>query len=600
MYQYTFRKRRRASADLQSTIRVIIRKKAGGERRRRMKKLAFTFLITLVPLALLAQGSIPALAVIPSPGFFTALIAGIIMAFGFQLILTNLSAAVGLSALHMGAEKVEKKIRSGSTEKRESKDPSGSISKTAREVNAAFGIWAIITASISLFFAAWLAVKISTPLNIFAGITLGLAIWGLFYIVTAVLEMTAVSSMVGLLMDLVRSGFRTFSGATSGMLRKSDEQKAADTAREIANAVRSELIGDINVRKTIQNYVDSLRPDYDQLRKEINSVLDDAEIDIKASAAEGMASARIHTGTAAPSPSEMKGKAEEAVSAVKGAAKTVSQEARSDKVIADKIADTLMEMAGMSRREAEQYRHKVEQYLAGTGKPELNPEGIKRDIDELVSGNTKAGLEGIMSRLSEFDRSTITSILAQREGMSRERADRIAGMVTGTVSTLKSGYRRIKGTAGTSAEQEEGRLESKMRGYFDSLDNPELHYSALKADFEEMLHNPISGGESMINRLKSISKHDMEQMVENSGLGISREDMDQVIGRIEQARDSLVNQADRMRMEAAAKIQRTEEETIHYADQARKVAASAAWWVFGAALVSGIAAAVGGLVGIMI
>jgi hypothetical protein len=254
----------------------------------------------------------------------------------------------------------------------------------------------------------------------------------------------------------------------------------------------------------------------------------------------------------------------------------------------------------MSRREAEQYRHKVEQYLAGTGKPELNPEGIKRDIDELVSGNTKAGLEGIMSRLSEFDRSTITSILAQREGMSRERADRIAGMVTGTVSTLKSGYRRIKGTAGTSAEQEEGRLESKMRGYFDSLDNPELHYSALKADFEEMLHNPISGGESMINRLKSISKHDMEQMVENSGLGISREDMDQVIGRIEQARDSLVNQADRMRMEAAAKIQRTEEETIHYADQARKVAASAAWWVFGAALVSGIAAAVGGLVGIMI
>ncbi len=565
-----------------------------------MKKLTLTFLTMLVPLALLAQqGAIPALAVIPSPGFFTALIAGIIMAFGFQLILTNLSAAVGLSALHMGAEKAEKKIRSGSSGE-EGKDPPDSISKTAREVNTAFGIWAIVTASVSLFFAAWLAAKISTPLNIFAGITLGLAIWGLFYIVTAVLEMTAVSSMVGSLMDLVRSGFRTFSEATSGMLRKSDEQKAADAAREIAEAVRSELFGDISVRKTIQNYVDSLRPDYDQLRKEINSVLDDAEIDIKASPAQGTATARIHTGTAAPSPSEVKGKAEEAVGALKGAAKTVSREAGSDKDIADKIADTLMEMAGMSRQEAEQYRHKVERYLASTGKPALNPQGIKHDIDELVSGNTKAGLEGIMSRLDEFDRSTITSILAQREGMSRERAERIAGMVTGTVGTLKSGYQKVKGTAGASAQQGQEGAEAGIKGYLDSLDNPKLHYDAIKADFEEMLRNPLAGSEAMIESLKSIDRHDMEQMVENSGLGIGREDVDRVIGKIEQARDAVISQADRMRREAEAKIRHTEEETLRYADQARKVAASAAWWVFGAALISGIAAAAGGLIGIMV
>jgi hypothetical protein len=566
-----------------------------------MKKLSFTFLMMLVPLALLAQqGTIPALAVIPSPGFFTALIAGIIMAFGFQLILTNLSAAVGLSALHMGVEKFEKKIRSGSTEQKESRDPPEPITRTAREVNAAFGIWAIITVSISLFFAAWLAVKISTPLNIFAGITLGLAIWGLFYIVTAVLEMTAVSSMIGSLMDLVRSGFRTFSDVTSGVMRKSDEQKAADTAREIADAVRNELIGDISVRKTIQNYIDSLKPDYDQIRKEITSVLDDAEIDIQASAAQGTATARIHTGTAAPSPSEMKGKAEEAVSAVKGAARKVSEEARSDKDIAEKIADTAMEMAGMSREEAEQYRHKVEQYLASTGKQELNPEGIKRDIDKLVSENPKAGLEGILSRLSDMDRSTITSILAQRKDMNRDEASHVAEMVSGTVSSLKSRYQKTKESAGASAQQKQGSLEARIRGYFDSLDNPELHYSGIKSDFEEMLHNPISGGESMISKLKSIDKHDMEQMVEQSGLNISKEDIDRVIGMIEQARDSVIRQADQMRRTAVEKVRRAEEETVRYADQARKIAASAAWWVFGAALISGIAAAAGGLIGIMV
>ncbi len=455
-----------------------------------MKKFILTFLMMLVPLGLLAQqGTIPALAVITSPGFFTALVAGIIIALGFQLILTNLSAAIGLSALHMGAERIEKAIRTGFKQgkQEESSEPMG---RKVRKINAAFGVWAIITTSISLFFAALLAVKISTALNLIAGVTLGLAIWGLFYLITAALEMTAVSSMVGSLMDIVRSGFRTVSDTTSGIFLKSGEQKTVDTAREITDAVRDEIFGDANVRRTIQNYIDSLKPDYNQIRKELTAVLNDAEINVRSSYARGTTTAHIHTGTSAPSPAEAKEKAQAAAGTVKEEARKVREEAQSDKDLAEKIADTTMELAGLSRQEAEAYRKKLEQYLAGTGKTELNPEGIKRDIDKLVSENPKEGVDAILARLSDIDRSTITSILAQRKDMNRDEANRVVDMVAGTVDSLRSRYQKTKTTTQAASRQQQGASEGRLRQYLDSLDNPELHYADIKTDLEAFFMIP--------------------------------------------------------------------------------------------------------------
>lgn len=559
-----------------------------------------TFLMLLVPLALYAQReTIPALAVITSPGFFTALVAGIILAIGFQLILTNLSAAIGLSALHMGTERIEKYLKYG-REHGKSEGSSEPVERKVRKVNAAFGIWAIVTTSISLFFAAWLAVKISTALNLIAGVTLGLAIWGLFYVVTAILEMTALTSIVGSLMDLVRSGFRTFSETTTSVFRKSSERRAADTAREITDAVRDEIFGDANVRNTIQRYIDSLKPDYNQIRKELTAVLNDAEIDVKTTYAQGSTTAHIHTGgTSAPSAGEAKGKAQEAAAAVKEEAKKVSEEARSDKDLVEKIADTTMEMAGLSRQEAEQYRHKIEEYLAATGKKELNPDGIKRDIDKLVS-DPKAGVDAILARLNDIDRSTITSILAQRKDMNRDEANRVVDMVAGTVNNLKSQYQKTKESTRTASSERQGGIETKIRNYLDSLDNPELHYTGIKSDFETLIQNPRAGAGSLFNKLKSMDRHDLKQMVAHSRVNMSEQDIDQIVDKIEEARESVIGQAENMRQEVTARVQRAEEEAVQYADDARKVAASAAWWVFGSALVSGVAAALGGLVGLMV
>jgi hypothetical protein len=575
-----------------------------------MKRVIITLAMLLIPAALFAQReAIPALAVISGPGFLTALIAGIILAFGFQLILMNLSAALGLSALHSGMKKAEEKVGSvhlgektgvGSVKVGERQEESSEpMESTVRKLNAGFGVWAIVTASISLFFAAWFAVKLGTAFNVLSGVVLGLAIWGLFYLITSALEMAAMSSMIGSLMGVMRSGFRTVSQAASDIFQPSAEKKAADTARQITDAVRQEIFGDVNMRKTIQDYISQLRPDYQKIRNELTAILNNAQIDIRAMPDQHSATAWVHTGTAAPGAAEMKGAAQAAAGTAKEAVEKIREEARSDKDTAEKIADTMMELAGMSRQEAESYRHKVEDYLARTGKPELNPEGIKRDIDKLVSENPKAGIDGILARLNDIDKSTITTILAQRKDMNRDEANRVVNMVSGTVSSLKSQYEKTKEAAAGPSRETRGSIEARMRSYLDSLDNPELHYDNIVSDFQTLLHDPRAGAESLIHVLETVDRKDLKQMITHSGMNISEEDIDRTIGRIEDARDTLMHRAEQVREEVETRVQMAEQEALRRTDEVRKVAASAAWWVFSAALISGIAAAVGGLVGIM-
>jgi hypothetical protein len=56
-------------------------------------------------------------------------------------------------------------------------------------------------------------------------------------------------------------------------------------------------------------------------------------------------------------------------------------------------------------------RTKVETYLRDTNKEELNPEGIKRDL-QLLLKDPGAGLGSLGDRLGQFDRSTFVVLLS--------------------------------------------------------------------------------------------------------------------------------------------------------------------------------------------
>jgi len=100
------------------------------------------------------------------PQFFIALIAGVVLAFAFQLLLTNLSVAAGLS--YMGNQSHES-------------SPAHGDSPQVRHIGKKVGTWTLITVTIALFFACLLAVKLSLISSPGLGAIVGLVVWATYF-----------------------------------------------------------------------------------------------------------------------------------------------------------------------------------------------------------------------------------------------------------------------------------------------------------------------------------------------------------------------------------------------------------------------------------
>ena len=104
--------------------------------------------------------------VFSGPKLLVALLAGVLMAFAFQLLLTNFSVAVGISSWEIDSD---------------SDDESEGLGKTIRKGQAKVGVWALITVSIALFIACFLAVKLSLIESAFLGSIIGVVIWSTYF-----------------------------------------------------------------------------------------------------------------------------------------------------------------------------------------------------------------------------------------------------------------------------------------------------------------------------------------------------------------------------------------------------------------------------------
>lgn len=361
-------------------------------------------LIAAVPPLALAQEVVPNVPqvntfFITATHFFVALVAGLILALAFQLVLTTLSLATGLQVVGSSWEEAyaESSAISPGVERDRDSDTGAPgrttdrIASKARTFSTAFGIWSIVTASIALFFASWLATELSLAGDLISGAVLGLVIWGLFYIVLMRYEMSALGSLVGTLNRWAHSGLRTAQRAARGAMRGTRHAAQSDMASHITARVREEVFGDMEL---------------DRLRERLQAYVRDC-----------------------PKPAQ------------------------------------------------------------------LDPEVLRRDL----------------------------------------------------------------------------RL---------------------------MLHDPHAGVDALISRLRSLNRDDLRTMI-SCREDITPQDAERILNEMEQTRDEVIARAERMREEVASRVESAKREAIHVADEVRKTAAMASWWAFGTAVISGAAAALGGMVAVI-
>ena len=134
---------------------------------------------------------------------------------------------------------------------------------------------------------------------------------------------------------------------------------------------------------------------------------------------------------------------------------------------------------------------------------------------------------------------------------------------------------------------------AQFRNYLNSLDRPELNYDGIKKDVRKLFYDPQAGFDSLRDRLGSVNR-DTLVAVMSSREDISEADANRIIDQIEDARNNVLSRVEGVQQEAQRRMDQVKQQAQRQAEETRKAAASAAWWLFATAIVSAIAAAAGG------
>ncbi|MEH1868487.1 MAG: MFS transporter [Nostoc sp.] len=245
-------------------------------------------------------------------------------------------------------------------------------------------------------------------------------------------------------------------------------------------------------------------------------------------------------------------------------------------------------LATRTQQRAETFKAYLEEYLRQTGKEELNPEGIKRDL-QLLLHDPRVGVESFSDRLSHFDRDTIIALLKIREDMSDEEAARIADNMVSVRDQFVEQVRNIQRGIQDAIDG----VFARIRNYLNSLDRPELNYDSIKRDVRTFFDDPQAGFDALRDRLSSFDRETLVAIM-SSREDISEEDANRIIDQIERARNTVLQRAERIQQEAQRRLEQVKHQAQRQAEETRKAAATAAWWLFATASVSAVFSALGG------
>ncbi len=213
-----------------------------------------------------------------NPQFLVSIIGGLLLAFSFQFLFTNLSVVAGISLLgQAGKGKTEEPADANKSQP--------SLGGAVQMIGAGVGLWTLFTVSLSLFFASFLAVKLSLAGRWDLGAILGLVIWSAFFSLLLWASSNTLGSLVGSLVSSATAGIQAvISTAALAFGGKAVSNQVVDTAEAAAAAVKRELTSGFEpeaIRKTITEYVGKLPSsdlDLSALKSEFERLVNNPEL----------------------------------------------------------------------------------------------------------------------------------------------------------------------------------------------------------------------------------------------------------------------------------------------------------------------------------
>lgn len=213
------------------------------------------------------------------PQFFAALIAGVVLAFAFQLLFTNLGVAAGISMA--GGSSSSSSNSSSSSHN----DHSGGLGSTIKKIGMAVGLGTLISVSLALFLASFLAVKLGLFVAPLSGAIVGLVIWAAFFAMMMFFSSQTIGSLLGSVTSTATSGIQSILGtATAAIGAGAASKQVVNTAEAAAAAVRRELgmaIDPVSMRENVEDFLQSVKPsglDINKIAQDFEQLLDDENL----------------------------------------------------------------------------------------------------------------------------------------------------------------------------------------------------------------------------------------------------------------------------------------------------------------------------------
>jgi hypothetical protein len=526
--------------------------------------------------------------------FFVAIIAGVLLALIFQVLLTALSVALGISMIgNLKQSYVDSKVKPKSnsdTDDYTFDQDYDSGTSTGVKISSAFGVWSLFTTALALFGACALALNLSFFGSVASNLTVALVIWALFFLILFYLETRIVNTVVGGLVTTATSGLKSSANAVKQLFTSSQEKKVQKSIDNTIDKIRKDFNVNLDTSKLSDvldkfvNRVDNKLPNYDTLKKDLESIAKKSKSKNTAGkymAIQQVLSKAIEKADSNGNSTDNNGKVEQ----LKTILAELKEAYTSDSSTTEGIKDIVTEYSSIEKSQIDEKINQVKQYLSDATPESLSKDTLSKDLNKILSDPKSIG--AVMSKkFQDFDRNKIIDTLSQNSNLDKNQLNTYADNIENAIDkTRKTIEENDINTIKTNTEK-------SIANFFDGTEREELRYDDLKRDLNKIYNNPKDSLTIIKSRLSKMDGETVKALVTNNNY-IDEKHIDGITSQISSTFDTIKSQVASIEQKAHEQLEMTKRKAVIQAEHARKTAASAAWWLVITVIVSGGAAMLG-------
>lgn len=527
--------------------------------------------------------------------YWLAVLGGVVIALLFQLILTVFSVALGITAVgdlkksyaQRHTSKIKKEKQKNDAEFDQDYDENNG--STAVAISTGFGIWSLLTTSISLFGATAIAIHLTVFTSGGMAIAYALVVWAIFFLILFYLEVAVMSSVLGGIFHVVSNGLSASAATLKNVFTPSETTKTKEIIESGIEKFQNELFSHMDsskVSKTIENFFSTVKkevPSYSKLKKDLEDIAKSSRN--KNSGAKMMAIKDVMN-KAISSASEGDENSQNKSKKLKEMLEDMEHSFSNADTTEEGVKNAVAQLTDMDKKEIDEAVNSFLSSFSNSGSQDFSSESITARIKQYFDKGDSF-LQKMSANKDAFSKQAIVDAVSKNTSFSRSEIEQYSTKIE---ETVRSAFNTLSFQDDPNMLQ---RLDHAIRDYLASSDEQHtINWDHLKQDFSTLFTDPKDGFSSFKNRLQNFDTETFENLASNNKY-IAKEDVHKVVQAMKDARHELENKIQHIETRVREEYKMVERKAVIQAEHARETAASAAWWLT-LTMVLAAAAAMGG------